>query len=294
MNKVFLIIFILTFGLVNKSYPSEGCSKLTQFSWKYINSSGTHVSKEYAKEAQFNFKSTSSDEIKITKLVFYTIDRKVVREKDVNLYIKPFGKKTAYFYVADINLDVVKTASYYCRYETEPVKYTNKVAQNKKTNYSTESTSNDYKQYWWVLVILALISYLVYTQTSKNVKIRKLNKVTKSSEQEKSNNILIRFFRGELSLPISYWLWLGGLGAIMGVTITIMERNRTSDQVVGLISLLFIAIYIFLYIGTWRSAENYKKEKIKNKLGYGWATAAQFFMVLGILRFVVEIVKEFQ
>jgi hypothetical protein len=294
MNKILIIIFILIFGYVNKAYSNEACHKLTQFSWRYVDVAGTHVKKEKAFEARFNFKSISSDEIKINRLLFYTSDGKVVRDKVVNLYIKPFGKSSASFYVGDINLDVVSTASYSCRYESEISKYNSNNKLEKKANYSRDNTQNDLKNYWWVLIILALISYLVYTQTAKNVASRNKSKVMKPVAQEKSQNIFIRFFRGGLSLPISYWLWLGGIGAAMNLSYIFMEKNRTSDDVVGLISLFFIAIYVYLYIGTWRSAENYKKEKIKNKLGYGWAIAAQVFMVLGIIRFVLEIVKEFK
>ena len=57
--------------------------------------------------------------------------------------------------------------------------------------------------------------------------------------------------------------------------------------------LFFICALIFLIIGTWKSAENYKKIKNKKKLGSGWAIAGQIYISLATLRGVVEIIKTF-
>lgn len=83
------------------------------------------------------------------------------------------------------------------------------------------------------------------------------------------------------------------LGIIASIIFIILEKNK-NDVLVGLFSIFILAMYVYLYIGTWRSAENYKKEKIRKKLGYGWAIAAQVAMVLGIISFIVELIKAFK
>ncbi len=153
------------------------------------------------------------------------------------------------------------------------------------------------KNYWWVVILIGLGVFVVYTQTRKNIpKLKKIEKIVTQNQKEKidtNTNILIKFFRGNLSLAISYWGFLFSWGVIASVIFVILEKSK-DDVLVGLFSIFTLALYVYLYIGTWRSAENYKKEKIKKKLGYGWAIAAQVVMVLGIIRFVVEFIKAFK
>ena len=78
----------------------------------------------------------------------------------------------------------------------------------------------------------------------------------------------------------------------MTIALTLMETNKASDELIGISSILFLTIYVYLLIGTWRSAENYKLQKKRQNLGYGWAIAAQGIMIVGILKFIVELVKE--
>jgi hypothetical protein len=200
-------------------------------------------------------------------------------------------KKNNEFLLRHHNININKTE--YKR-ENPTAKSNNKSV--KKKYYQEKS----YKDYWWVVVLIGVVTFFVYMHTTKNINPKKKKaaiktkiKQTKATSNVANNiNILLRFFRGELSLAVSYWLWLGGVGVVMTLALTLMEKNRASDELVGISSLFFLAVYIYLYIGTWRSAENYKTEKKKQKLGYGWATTAQVLMIIGIIRFFVELFKE--
>ena len=56
---------------------------------------------------------------------------------------------------------------------------------------------------------------------------------------------------------------------------------------------MLVAI-IFLMIGSYKSAQEYKKIKKKKKQGSGWGTAAQVYIILSAIRGFVEMIKIFQ
>jgi len=210
--------------------------------------------------------------------------------------------KSNYF----IGLDVKKNIESLLRYHKINISSTNykkekpTIKLNNKSDQKNYYQKKSYKDYWWVVVLIGVATFFVYTHTTKNIRPNKKKAAVKLkikqtevvSKVTKNTNILIRFFRGELSLPVSYWLWLTGFGVAMTLTLTLMEKNRASNEIIGISSLFFITVYIYLYIGTWRSAENYKLKKKKQKLGYGWAITAQVLMIIGIIRFFVELFKE--
>lgn len=186
----------------------------------------------------------------------------------------------------------INKASYYYQ---NALKIENEII---KISYEIEEGDlSGLKNYWWVVILIGLGVFIVYTQTKKNIpKLKKIEKIVTQNQKEKidtNTNVLIKFFRGNLSLAISYWGFLFSWGVIASIIFIILEKSK-DDVLVGLFSIFTLALYVYLYIGTWRSAENYKKEKIKKKLGYGWAIAAQVAMVLGIIRFVVEFIKAFK
>ena len=186
----------------------------------------------------------------------------------------------------------INKASYYYQ---NALKIENEII---KISYEIEEGDlSGLKNYWWVVILIGLGVFVVYTQTRKNIpKLKKIERIVTQNQKEKIDtnaNVFIKFFRGNLSLAISYWGFLFSWGVIASIIFIILEKSK-DDDLVGLFSIFTLALYVYLYIGTWRSAENYKKEKIKKKLGYGWAIAAQVAMVLGIIRFVVEFIKAFK
>ena len=127
MKKILSSIFFLLF-LGNFAYAS--CSKELEWSWKYTDTFGTHVKKDKASSAKFEFKSTSEKNIKINYVVLRTNDhRDVVRSKE-SLNLRPFGKgDLKIYYLNEINLDVVKGGTFSCNYST--------LTQNKKSSGTT-------------------------------------------------------------------------------------------------------------------------------------------------------------
>ena len=151
-------------------------------------------------------------------------------------------------------------------------------------------------QYWWVVVLVGLVTFFIYTQTSKKIPKKKSKKITsalKKNKKTKSNFFLLKFYRGEETLGISYWIYYSIISGILVFLITVMERAKVNDSFVGLYSLLALSYYIFAAIGTWRSANNYTKMKIAAKQTYGWATVTKVLIVLAMIRSVVAIVKAF-
>jgi hypothetical protein len=103
-----------------------------------------------------------------------------------------------------------------------------------------------------------------------------------------SQNYLLRHWRGELSLPESYWVNGVVLGVAAGIVIallgTLIYRGGEGRPLLWLCSLVAIWLSIFLlltwqWVGGWRSAARYRRS---GKFFRG--TAAQVMIVLGALQ----------
>lgn len=100
---------------------------------------------------------------------------------------------------------------------------------------------------------------------------------------------LKKHWRGELSLPISYWLnsFLANIFAISIIFIINAYIEGTLKPFLILFALVFnysllIAIMVWQVTGTWRSAQNHK-ERTGRK---GWAIAAQVMIIFGLIQSV--------
>jgi hypothetical protein len=95
-----------------------------------------------------------------------------------------------------------------------------------------------------------------------------------------------RHWRGDLSLPFSYWIngWLLGIGYIVGTVPVIEHPNSSIAYVIGclIVMALGIAIQVWQLIGIWRSACKHT-ERGGRKI---WATLAQVGVILGWLNFL--------
>ena len=103
-----------------------------------------------------------------------------------------------------------------------------------------------------------------------------------------SQNYFLRHWRGELSLPVSYWVNGAVLGLVAGVVIALLGafiyRGDEGRPLLWLGSLVAIWLSIFLlmtwqFVGTWRSASRYRRSG-----KFFWGTAAQVMIVLGVLQ----------
>ncbi len=92
--------------------------------------------------------------------------------------------------------------------------------------------------------------------------------------KSKKENFFVRFWNGQLSLPMSYWGVGVGLGIIFGMIVGLFVgiMGMSDDALYGFL----IPFQIFTVVGIWRSSNNYKGPKF-------WAVLAKIAIVLGVL-----------
>jgi len=104
---------------------------------------------------------------------------------------------------------------------------------------------------------------------------------------QRKRNYLVRHWRGELSLPVSYWL-NGLLASIFIVAVTVLFAGLVGGvRNSGLIAILIITFLVVIVAlmtwqcgGTWRSA---------SRRGGFWAGAAKVAIVIGVARTVYDV-----
>ena len=103
-----------------------------------------------------------------------------------------------------------------------------------------------------------------------------------------------KFWQGKVSLGVSFWVWYIIGGGVLSLPFWIIP-DAASNQVGWVAFLIAYFIFmlvaiIFLMMGVWRSAEEYKKIKRKKKQGAGWGMAAQVYIVLSVINLVLKLV----
>jgi len=102
-----------------------------------------------------------------------------------------------------------------------------------------------------------------------------------------SKSYLARHWRGELSLPKSYWVngLVGGsaVGFAIGALAVVIERQGDVQPILWMVSLILTWVVVALFtiwqaVGVWRSATYYRRSGRKF-----WGGAAQVATVLGLL-----------
>lgn len=101
-----------------------------------------------------------------------------------------------------------------------------------------------------------------------------------------SGNYLLRHWRGQLSLPVSYWAngFLGNIVLVVVCGLAIAGISVAHDFVLGLTGLLVIWTTLILVatwqvVGTWRSAGRTGREK----RAWLWPVVARVVLVLAVL-----------
>ena len=154
--------------------------------------------------------------------------------------------------------------------------------KSKSTENTKLRSSSGVKEYWWVVILLIGIIFFVYTQTKKD-----LNFNTERSFKPKvreTHNIITLFVDGKKTLGFSFWIAYALLTTINFFLFSILDDYGAKNNLNSLIPQIFawvvIGCYIFSCIGTWKSAANYKLQKIKTKEPFGWATAVYVTIVV--------------
>lgn len=113
-------------------------------------------------------------------------------------------------------------------------------------------------------------------------------------EVEKKAGFIARLFRGEVSLPITYWVFgvlIGNVCTLISLTIIGSYEDIASYQIGAWVVMGFywvvVAYIIFIYIAIWRSAGNYQGMAI-------WAGLARVVVVLSALVLIANFIVWFQ
>ena len=107
-----------------------------------------------------------------------------------------------------------------------------------------------------------------------------------------------KFWQGKVSLGVSFWVWYVIGGGVLSLPFWVIPDAALDSSGLAIFMIFYLIFMlvavIFLMMGVWRSAEEYKKIKRKKKQGAGWGTAAQVYIILSAIRGFVEIIKIFQ
>lgn len=109
------------------------------------------------------------------------------------------------------------------------------------------------------------------------------------------SNYLIKHWRGDFSLPHSYWinatLLVGGFTFLFAMAIGSLGEIINSLRIISILSLVFwplaICLWIWGVVGVWRSADN----RVLREGPSGWATIAKIMIVIGGLSMSSQIVS---
>lgn len=110
---------------------------------------------------------------------------------------------------------------------------------------------------------------------------------TQHAAKLSSANYFMRHWRGELTLPVSYWVngtLLAGIGMfIILMLVNMMGSSGYSLRVIAMVSLavmsLAVAVTIWSLVGIWRSANLH----VSRGGASGWASTAKVMVFLGFL-----------
>ena len=93
-------------------------------------------------------------------------------------------------------------------------------------------------------------------------------------KESQNENFFVRFWNGDLSLPMSYWGVGVGIGLVFGLLIGVFTgaTGMSEDAMWGFL----IPFQIYTVVGIWRSADKYKGAKF-------WAILAKVAVVFGIV-----------
>ena len=101
-------------------------------------------------------------------------------------------------------------------------------------------------------------------------------------KKTKNENFFVKFWHGDLSLPMSYWGVGVGIGIAFGflVGIFIIAAGMSEDAMWGFL----IPFQIYTVVGIWRSADKYKGAKF-------WAILAKVAVVIGIISNFISMIS---
>ena len=103
-------------------------------------------------------------------------------------------------------------------------------------------------------------------------------------KKSQNENFFVRFWNGDLSLPMSYWGVGVGIGLVFGLLIGVFTgaTGMSEDAMWGFL----IPFQIYTVVGIWRSADKYKGAKF-------WAILAKVAVIFGIVSNLFSMIAGF-
>ena len=146
--------------------------------------------------------------------------------------------------------------------------------------YGRSMSSSDWSNFWIWSLLLPIAAFLVFYLFNwgfgKNTQLIKLVK-NKNKSKFNFKNLMMNFYNGKLSLPISFWIF-GFLGsAVIGAISLFIFQSINVGR------LFAIPWQIYTLIGIWLSADNYKGLKI-------FPILAKIFIVLWIINNIGKLI----
>ena len=195
-------------------------------------------------------------------------------------------------YKCNLNFELVnkpKSKTYEADKDTGQLKPSNET----KSSNEMKLPEINYKNYWWVIIILGLGAFFLYTKTvPKPKKVKKIAKIKPTGFKKD----LINYWHGKVSYGYSYWVCLTIIGTIISLPALYFFTDQFIDNaselamlVLILYALFVIISQIYLIVGTWRSAEFYKAQKRKLKQSLIWGYLGQITIVLSVIRKFAEL-----
>ena len=189
-------------------------------------------------------------------------------------YFYPDGERLTGIWNENVYVD----AKNYRKVENENSNFTKKTKSKESTKLKT---SNSIKEYWWVLILIIGVIFFVYTQTKKDLNLNSERSFRPRARESK--NFIISFFNGQESLGFSFWIMYSLLTLINFFLFSILDDYSSKQNVNALIPGIFawivVGCYVFSSIGTWRSATNYKLQKIRIRETFGWTNVIYVVIV---------------
>ena len=201
-------------------------------------------------------------------------------------YFYPDGERLTGIWNENVYVD----AKNYRKVENENSNFTKKTKSIESTKLKT---SNSIKEYWWVLILIIGVIFFVYTQTKKDLNLNSERSFRPRARESK--NFIISFFNGQESLGFSFWIMYSLLTLINFFLFSILDDYSSKQNVNALIPIIFawivVGCYVFSSIGTWRSATNYKLQKIRIRETFGWANAIYVVIVATSILFGIGFIQ---
>ena len=193
---------------------------------------------------------------------------------------------------------LLQTKGYKCDSNNNLIDQSNPKKDESKKTYDPSNVNEKkiFKDYWWVVVLLALGTFFLYTTTVKKPKINFMKK-----KKSKQRGRIAKYWAGEDSLAFSFW-GVSTIGVIIFqipnlilVSMGDAYFDNLSDisLLVYFLYLICLIIYLIIaFVGCWRSAGKYIAMKIKKKQSALWGYTSYVLIVLSVIRLVVRVIKE--